>query len=99
MLVGIDLKVQVIPSVLDAASEEPDLIATQVPLPYAGEIQFPVDGNVLAVQVIPSVVDTATFEDDRATPIIETAATGVTLLDAADAAEVPLAFVAVTVKV
>jgi hypothetical protein len=97
--VGIVLAVQVIPSVLDAASDDPDRIATQVPLPYAGEIQFPVDGNVLAVQVIPSVVDTAAFELDLATPIIETGATGVTLLEAADAADVPFAFVAVTVKV
>jgi hypothetical protein len=85
--------------VLDAASEEPDLIATQVPLPYAGETQLPDDGKVLAVQVIPSVVDTAAFEDDLATPIIDTGATGVTLSDADDAVEVPLALVAVTVNV
>jgi hypothetical protein len=92
-------EVQLVPSVevaptADGLSE----IATKVLFPKAIHVQFEVVGIVRAVQVVPSVEDAARFEPLPATTA-KMLNTGVTLLEAADAADVPFAFVAVTVNV
>jgi hypothetical protein len=66
---GIVLKVQVIPSVEEAAEEVVDT-ATNNPFPYVDAVQA-ADGIVLVVQVIPSVEDAAAVTSPAVTAIYD----------------------------